>query len=190
MKTGSGSVNMIKQAGRGILILAILTLVCSCENDQSEIARITVRGDGPSEEIRNLVTLYSDSGRVKVKVSAPVLRRYTEPKPLTELPKGMNIEFFDDSLRVISHLSARYAVQDVTKKTWEAREDVVVVNTKGEQINTEKLVWDEQNELLSSDRFVKITTAEEIIFGDGFEANQDFTRYRIFNVKGRITVKK
>jgi hypothetical protein len=44
--------------------------------------------------------------------------------------------------------------------------------------------------LLSSDRFVKITTAEEIIFGDGFEANQDFTRYRIFNVKGRITVKK
>ena len=26
--------------------------------------------------------------------------------------------------------------------------------------------------------------------GKGFEANQDFSRYKIFNVKGRITVKK
>ena len=67
---------------------------------------------------------------------------------------------------------------------------MVVVNRKGERLNTEKLIWDERNELLSSDRFVKITTAEEIIFGDGFEANQDFSRYRIFNVKGRLTVKK
>jgi LPS export ABC transporter protein LptC len=162
----------------------------SCETDQSEINRITVRPNGPAEEIRQLLTLYSDSGIVKVKVTAPVLARYTEPKPLTELPKGMKIEFYNDSLKVISKLTARYAIQDVQERTWEAREDVVVVNQKGEQLNTEKLVWNEQKELLSSDKFVKITTAEEIIFGDGFEANQNFTHYRIFNVKGRITVKK
>lgn len=181
---------MIKKLAVKFLPALLVLSFLSCENDQSEIERVTVRRNGPAEEIRKLVTLYSDSGIVKVKVSAPVLRRYTDPRPLTELPKGMNIDFFDDSLRVISHLSARYAVQDIRTKTWEARDDVVVVNRKGEQLNTEKLVWDEQKELLSSDRFVKITTAEEIIFGDGFEANQDFSRYRIFNVKGRITVKK
>lgn len=176
----------------GLLVLFFLGLIyfSSCENDQSEIARVTVRPNGPSEEIRSLMTLYSDSGKVKVRVSAPVLRRFTEPRPLTELPKGMKIEFYNDSLQVISHLRARYAIQDLRTKTWEARDDVVVVNQKGETLNTEKLVWDEQKELLSSDKFVKITTAEEIIFGDGFEANQDFSRYRIFNVKGRITVKK
>ena len=182
---------MIKNPGNFFILAFLLTtLFFSCENDQSEIARVTVTRNGPSEEIKNLMTLYSDSGRVKVKVSAHVFRRFTEPRPLTELPKGMNIEFFNDSLHVISHLSARYAIQDLRTKTWEARDDVVVVNQKGEKLNTEKLVWDEQRELLSSDRFVKITTAEEIIFGDGFEANQDFSRYRIFNVKGRITVKK
>ena len=68
--------------------------------------------------------------------------------------------------------------------------DVEVVNEKGEKLNTEKLIWDERKELLSSDQFVKITTPEEIIMGKGFEANQDFSRYKIFNVTGRITVKQ
>lgn len=190
MKTGSLRNGMIKSLGGWLLLALPAFFLSSCENDKSEIQRVTVRPNGPAEEIHELLTLYSDSGNVKVKVTAPVLRRYNEPRPLTELPKGMNIEFYNDSLKVISHLTARYAVQDIKTKTWEARDDVVVVNQKGEKLNTEKLIWDEKNELLSSDRFVKITTAEEIIFGDGFEANQDFSRYRIFNVKGRLTVKK
>ena len=41
-------------------------------------------------------------------------------------------------------------------KAWEAKEDVVVVNNKGEIINTELLIWDRKKELLSSDKFVKI----------------------------------
>jgi LPS export ABC transporter protein LptC len=186
---------MIKTGSSGRLLAVILCVFAagyfsSCENDSAEIVRVTESKEGPSESIRDLVTLYSDSGRVKVKVTAPLLQRYGGENPRSELPKGLYIEFFNDSLKVISHLKARYAVQDLRERTWEAREDVVVVNQKGEQLNTEKLVWDERRELLSSDRFVKITTPEEIIFGEGFEANQDFSRYRIFNVKGRITVKK
>ena len=171
------------------LFIAV-SMLYACENDKAEIERVTERRDGPAEVIHNLETLYSDSGIVKVKVTAPLLERFTGENPRSELPKGIYIEFFNDSLKVISHLKARYAIQDLRERTWEAREDVVVVNQKGEQLNTEKLVWDERKELLSSDRFVKITTPEEIIFGEGFEANQDFSRYRIFNVKGRITVKK
>lgn len=171
----------------------VIILACffvSCENDESTIAKLTVSKREPSELIRNLQTLYSDSGIVKVKVTAPVLLRYIEPKPLTEMPKGIQIEFYDEHLKVISHLKAGYAIQDVQAHKWEAQRDVVVVNEKGNTLNTEKLIWDENSQLLSSDQFVKITTAEEIIYGNGFEANQDFSRYRIFNVKGRITVKK
>ena len=49
-------------------------------------------------------------------------------------------------------------------------------------------MWDEGKELLSSDEFVKISTKDEIIYGEGFEANQDFSKYKIFKVKGRITI--
>jgi len=92
-------------------------------------------------------------------------------------------------MNVESELKAQYAVHYEDKRIWEARKDVEVINLKGERLNTEKLIWDERKELLSSDEQVKITTAEEIIYGKGFEANQDFSKYRIFNVKGRITLK-
>ncbi len=36
---------------------------------------------------------------------------------------------------------------------------------------------------------MKITTKEEVIWGDGLEANQDFSEYEIKNVKGQIAVK-
>ena len=34
------------------------------------------------------------------------------------------------------------------------------------------------------------TRKDEIIYGTGFEANQDFTRYKIFNIKGTISINK
>jgi hypothetical protein len=72
----------------------------------------------------------------------------------------------------------------------EARKNVVVVNEKGERLNTEHLIWDEKKEKLLSDDFVKITTKDEIFYGNGFEANQDFTKYRIYKLKGTISLNK
>jgi len=37
---------------------------------------------------------------------------------------------------------------------------------------------------------VKITTADEVIYGDGLESNQDFTKYKIKNIKGTIHLKE
>lgn len=108
---------------------------------------------------------------------------------MTELPQGLSIEFYDDHKTVISKLTARYAIHYEQERRWVAKNDVQVVNSKGEQLNTEKLIWDERRERISSDQFVKISTPKEVIFGEGFEADQDFNHYRIFKVKGRLTVK-
>ncbi len=171
-------------------LLALGFLFSSCENDKKEIERISAKSSDPAEEIKGLETLYSDSGIVKVRVTAPVLKKITTPPAITELPKGLLIEFYDQNKKVISKLSANYAIHFEQESKWEAKSNVVVINEKGDQLNTEKLTWDEKKEILYSDQFVKIKTKEEIIYGNGFEANQDFSRYRIFNVKGRITVKE
>lgn len=167
-----------------------LFLVAGCENDKDEITKVTALDKAPLESIRNLETIYSDSGIIKVKVNAPLLYKYTVPKVITELPKGLHIEFYDDDLKVVSQLTAKYAIHYEAERKWEARKDVVVINKKNEQLNTERLIWDERTEKISSDKFVKITTTEEIIYGDGFESDQNFTSYKIFKVKGHITVKE
>ena len=55
-------------------------------------------------------------------------------------------------------------------------------------MNTEQLIWDIGQKRIISDAFVKITTADEIIYGDGLESNQEFTKYIIKNIKGIISV--
>ncbi len=173
------------------LFLLVLTIQgVSCENDQAEIKRITKVSTEPVEHIKGLEILYSDSGLVRVKVNSPELKKIVFPDPITEMPAGIHIQFYDENKKVTSELRSKYAIHYENESKWEAQKDVVVINEKGDQLNTEKLIWNEREEKLTSDEHVKITTAEEIIYGKGFEANQDFSRYKIFNVKGRITVKK
>jgi LPS export ABC transporter protein LptC len=162
----------------------------SCENDKEQIDVLTKPYNGPLERIENLETIYSDSGIVKVKVTAPVLRKFITPRPITELPSGINIDFYNEYFEVVSKLSARYAIHYERERKWVAKTDVVVVNEKNERLNTERLEWNEQTGKLYSDQFVKITTPEEIIMGTGFEADQNFNSYRIFKVTGTITVKQ
>ena len=70
------------------------------------------------------------------------------------------------------------------------RNNVHVVNKKQEEMNTEELNWDQVNDRVWTDRFIKISTKDEIIYGEGFEANQDFTSYEIKRITGTIKVQE
>jgi hypothetical protein len=56
-------------------------------------------------------------------------------------------------------------------------------------METEQLTWDQRREMIYTDKFIKIKTADEILYGTGFESNQNFTRYRIKNLNGRVSIK-
>jgi len=181
-----------KKAGKSVFFLLVLyTLVLvSCENDLEKVSLVTGKQNLPVETSTDLTILYSDSARVKVKITTPMLERFNTEEPYTEMPKGVNVEFYDNELKVNSTLKAKYAMRRDLENVMEARNDVVVVNSKGEKLNTEHLIWDEKSSKIYSKEFVKITTPDKIIYGNGFEANQDFTNYKIFNIKGVITLEQ
>ncbi|MEO8146920.1 MAG: LPS export ABC transporter periplasmic protein LptC [Bacteroidia bacterium] len=174
--------------------LTLFTLLClvilSCKNDEGEINRITKVNNEPTETVNGLEIVYSDSAHIKARLQTPVMLRYYEKQPHTELPKGVKMFFYDNEAKETSTLTAKYAIRDELKKTLEARNDVVVRNAKGDQLNTEQLTYDERTGKYTSDAFVKITTSTEVIMGEGLEANQDFTKYKILHPKGNITINK
>ncbi len=175
----------------GFFILALLLVVLgSCETDIEKVNLITDKSTLPVETSTGLTILYSDSGRVKVKIITPLLERFDGEKPVTELPKGVRIEFYNDQLQVNSTLTSGYALRRDSEHIMEARNNVIVVNTKGEKLNTEHLIWNERTAKIYTNEYVKITTADKIIHGNGFEANQDFTNYKIFKIKGTINLEK
>jgi hypothetical protein len=59
--------------------------------------------------------------------------------------------------------------------------------TKPCAASCEHLIWDRAENKIYSNEFVKITTDDEIIMGEGFESNEQFTKYRILKPKGTIT---
>jgi LPS export ABC transporter protein LptC len=166
-------------------------IFASCENDLEKINEVSKVDTSPVERAENFEVLYSDSGFVKMKLTGPVLERYPQAEaPYILFPKGMKAWFFDHALTVTSRLSAEWGIRYENTQRMEAKKNVEVVNEKGDKLNTEHLIYDQADGKLRSDEFVKITTADEIIYGTGLEANEDFSRYRIFNIKGIINLKE
>ena len=94
-----------------------------------------------------------------------------------------------DSLgSVESTVKSNYAIFYPKKELLELTNDVEVSNATGDRLNSEHLTWNSKTRRVKSDDFVKFTTQDEIIYGDGFEANQDLTDYTMNHIKGIISV--
>ena len=171
-----------------LLLLTSCFFFISCENDIAKINLITSINTMPVESGKNVEIIYSDSAKVKIKLISPQVDRYTDNDPHTEMSKGVKIEFYDDDLKVKSKLTANYAMRYEKEKRMEAKQNVVVTNEKGDKLNTEHLIWDEEKKLIYTEEFVKITTADEILMGDGMESNEDFSKYKIKYPTGTISL--
>lgn len=168
------------------LLLPLGLGLLSCENDIQTIDILAIGKDAASETMKDAEIIYSDSGMVKMKIIGPKLDRYAGEKAHIVFPAGVNMLFYDDSLKVNSTLKADYGIRYETEGGMEAKRNVEVVNVKGEKLNTEHLIWDEAKDRIYTEVFVKITRGNEVMYGDGLESNQDFTKYRIKNFKGTI----
>lgn len=172
----------------GILLFAMLN---GCKNDPKEINALVTKGAQQEDKAEDVTILYSDNGHVKMKLYAKEFVKNDVAKPpYTEMRRGLKVEFFDDSLNVESTLNARYARYYEKQNNILIRDSIVVVNKKGEKLNTEELVWNQSAKKLFTEKFVKITTPTQVMYGDGLEANEDFTWYRILNPKGIVAVDK
>lgn len=145
----------------------------------------------PSEVGDSVTLLYTDSAQLKIMLKANRMLVFDKnvKEPLTILPKGVFVTFFDDDEKISSTLKANYGIRYDLSKRMEAKYAVEVVNKTGEKLETERLIWDENSKRIYTDAFVKITTATEVIRGKGMESNQDFTKYQIKQVTGTIQIK-
>ena len=57
---------------------------------------------------------------------------------------------------------------------------------QNEKLETEELIWDEKEERVHTDKYVKMSTQTEIIYGYGFDSNMDFTKWKVKDVTGTI----
>jgi LPS export ABC transporter protein LptC len=175
--------------GTAILIILFCFILPSCKNNYNEIKLVVSRANVNIEKGKDVVINYSDHGFTRIKAIAPTATRFNKDKPYFEFSDGIKILFYNSGHEVESTLTARYATAYENSHSMTARDSVVVVNNKGERLNTDELIWDEDRKIIYSNSFVKITTADEIIYGNGMTANENFTDYVIKHITGKIKVK-
>ncbi len=170
-----------------ILSFFALVVLASCENDMSAIQRVISQEDQAVERARDVEILYSDSAVVRVRIKAYTMYNHLDKKePRREFPEGFIVDFYDENRRVTGKLSSNYAMQYINESKIYMEDSVVVWNREGERLEAEELTWDEKQEKVYSDEFVKMTTADQIIYGYGFTSNLEFTRWKIKQVTGEI----
>ena len=164
----------------------------SCTNKPEDVNRLFETMETDIEVAKNVNVIYSDSAKVRLKVQGNLLERHIGKKEPKDIFKnGVFVEFLDDNQRALSWLEAKYLERSERSGLVFVRDSVVLYNTENEKLETSELIWDEQNELIYTDKFVRITQPEkgDTSYGYGFETTKAFKEFKIlksFSAKMKV----
>jgi LPS export ABC transporter protein LptC len=166
-------------------LLIVFWFCAACANSLEDLERIKVEERGNIERATDVEILYSDSAIVRLRIKAPYMRNLLDnQKPRREFPKGVWVDFFDANQQRTSQLTAKYAEYKEMEKIIELRDSIELWNYKNERLETEQLIWNEATSRIYTDKFVKITTPTQTIWGYGFSSNMEFTAWEMDSVSG------
>lgn len=172
----------------GMLVLSAV----SCSNDPEEVRKMTRHDTMPEQQASDVVMYYSEYGDVIFELHSPKVETYSgEENPRTIFPEGFEVVFYDSTGKTVqSRLTANYGIKMEKELKMIARGDVVVNNyEKKERLNTEELIWDQRHDKIYTDKFVTITTENQVLYGEGgMESDESFNSWTIKNLKGKMEV--
>lgn len=166
--------------------LSIIVISSSCsEKKVKKLADIKIY-TGPVALAENIETIYSDSGRLKLVVKAPLQTEFQTGD--REFPKGILIDFYDDKGIKTTHLTGNYARYDKQAGIYFATGNVIVENfVEKQKLQSEELKFNHLEKRIYTDKFVRITTEVDILTGTGLTASQDFSTYKILKPQAIVS---
>ena len=174
----------------GLMLFISMIGFVSCIDQETESVNISIEDLNIEVETTTDVELiYSDSAVVNVIVKANTMLTNTKRGDKKQVfPDGVAVDFYSSSGRIQSQLTCKKATRFEKDKSILTQDSVVWRSGSGEILDSEELVWDETEQKVYSKRLVKITTAQDVIHGYGFEADQGFTKWKITRPQGEMGV--
>ncbi len=162
------------------------TAVVSCDEDKRNRVNIGNENEVPSTEVHNLEVVYTEYGKTKVLLKAPLLQRYLfVAEPYSVFPEGLFVQFFDENEQLESQITADYALyKEKPVELWKAVGNVEVKNfQKKQSLVADTLYWNHQTNAIYNYSLVQIKTIDGLIIGrEGFISNEQFSQYEIRSV--------
>ncbi|MEG0796888.1 MAG: LPS export ABC transporter periplasmic protein LptC [Odoribacter sp.] len=177
---------------KSITILMGVVMLLSCKNDIQKVNELLPAERRPEMTGQNLVMIYSDSAKIKYKmIASDYVKINKEKEKYEEFRKGIYVVSFDNNEKEMGSIRSKYAKKLEDSMLWEARDQVVIINAKGEKLETELLYWDMNKKIIYTDRYARLTANGQIIEGnDGFESDQNLEHPVFKNITGSVEVEK
>jgi LPS export ABC transporter protein LptC len=170
--------------------LSVSILIISCENKIPVIPKsdlLTL----PSQTVKSFETILYDSGRIQMIMYSPLVERYDRVgPPYSEFRSGIKADLYNGQKNPVARVTSKYAKFTNADNLWELRDSVIVINENNEKLETEVLFWNQERDLIYTDRFVKITSEDQIMQGIGFESDSHLNKQRIKKPTAEIYLKE
>ncbi|HMW40342.1 MAG: LPS export ABC transporter periplasmic protein LptC [Saprospiraceae bacterium] len=173
-----------------LLSLFSCILFIQCAQDVRKISEQDALQLAGKELLQNINLDYSDSGKVVMNIKAPeLLRSYKAGQSQDEFRKGILASFFTAG-ELTNTLSSNYALRVLEDGKTYLSDHVVLLNPKGEKLETSELTWDERNSKVYTSKFVRLSRQDEVVQGYGFESDQNFLKGTIQSIEARFPASK
>jgi LPS export ABC transporter protein LptC len=175
-----------------IVFLFIVIVLAACTNNMQSVNAIVDKQSLDTESADSVTLYFSTNGFTKAVLRSKTFKHVLNAQPpYVDMSNGLRVEFYNEAGQPTSVLTAKRGRYFEADNNVLVRDSVTITNKeKGETLTTEELIWNDKKQLFFTEKYVTITTPTQIIHGDGMEANQDFTYYKIINPNGVIAVEK
>ena len=165
----------------------VMMLFAGCKSKEGHAQLLEFEGKFPDESAENMTITVSDSGQTAFIVNAPMLNRYNGDTTYTDCPKGIVITSFNDYGRKQAVITADYACQ-INNNLFKATGNVIIYDfSNGDSVITEEVIWDQRKRSIYSTKQVKQVKRDgSVNYGDGFDADERFTKYTIIHPHGEM----
>lgn len=168
--------------------IASLSLPSCGEEKHSTIADVDPE-TFPTMLTSDVSTLVSDSGYTRYHITTDLWLMYDEAAdPHWTFPTGLDMEKYDNDMRVDATFVCDSAVYYSNRRLWEFVGNVRMLNTAGDRFATQLLFWDQNARKVYSDSFIHIERLDRTLEGFGFESNESMTAYSINRPTGIFPV--
>jgi len=171
-----------------IVTVFTVTMFFACKNNFKEVQNIGIVDSGPLTIAENINTKYTDSGSLKMNLkSAKMLDFSNREFAFFEFPDGVDLDIYDDDNNK-SNVIADYALVYAETDLIDLRGNVVLRTHNNDTLFAEQLYYDQKTEWLFTNKPVKFVRQNEIINGNGFDSNRNFTNAEVLETTGIIYI--
>lgn len=179
-------INKFKHMYLIMVIVPTMAMFFSCQSNFKEVQQIGLSENEPIGVAEEINLKYTDSGKVQAHLMSDKMLDFSNYDfAFFEFPEGIKLDLFDkdsNKTTIVSDYAIVYNRTDLI----DLQGNVVLTTHDGKVLNAEQLYFDQGKEWLFTNKPVKFTDNDQIINGNGFDSNMDFTKARVLEITGIV----